>query len=178
MQRSKKVHSNSVHCCVTVWKAFCFHFSTGVKLLPKLEYRTGTLVLCFQNSKEYQTILCAHWSLMFMGNVKSEALIFWWETKKRTDFLMKKLSTPVPFLPSVAPPALQQPFHQSFYKSECFVHWVLYFSCSLRCLSAIPPPQQINSCSSFPGFVSVWVPFLRMERDCQFLPAAFVVHGS
>lgn len=40
---------------------------------------------------------------------------------------MKKLSTLVPFLPSVAPPALQQPFHQSFYKSECFIHLSIVF---------------------------------------------------
>lgn len=97
--------------------------------------------------------------------------------KRRTHSLKKRLSTPVPFLASVTPPALWQPLHQSFYKSKCFIYWVLYFFCSLKSFSAIHPPQQISSCSSFPGFVSVWVPFLRMERDCQFLPAAFVVHG-
>lgn len=61
---------------------------------------------------------------MLMVNVKLVVLIFLVAKKKRvrTDSLEKRLSAPVAFLPSVAPLALWQPLHQSFFRIKSFVY--------------------------------------------------------
>lgn len=89
--------------------------------------------------------------------------------EKKKPLPERKTFYPCSFPALCCPMTLWQRLHESFYRIKCFLHWVLYFSCSLRSVSAPPPPQQISSCSSSPGFVSIWGPPLRMERHCQFL---------
>lgn len=79
------------------------------------------VTLLFQNSKEYHAILYLHWSLMLMGNVKIVVLIFLVAKKKRKNrFPGEKAVCPCCF--PVAPLALWQPLHQSFFKIKSFIY--------------------------------------------------------